>query len=168
MSLFLSKLPEKEFYQSLSKTFPCIDPSSVETLLRLRKLAADLDKGIDQFLQSHSLLSGRFSVLMQLAYAKDPEGLKSITLAELLGVTRGNMTGLLDGLEEAGLVVRVSDSRDRRIAYIQLTKKGRDTVTKVGADYFKRVCKMMSRVSEKEKSSMNKSLEKMNELMAFK
>ena len=39
-------------------------------------------------------------------------------------VTVSNLTGIVDRLEEKGLVVRERDTGDRRIVYVKLTSKG--------------------------------------------
>lgn len=45
-------------------------------------------------------------------------------IAGYLGVTPRNVTGLVDGLEAAGLVERVSDPADRRATIVRITEKG--------------------------------------------
>lgn len=45
-------------------------------------------------------------------------------LAELLDLTTGAVTGVLDRLEEAGLVRRESDTEDRRRVLVVLSEKG--------------------------------------------
>ena len=52
-------------------------------------------------------------------------------LAEALSVTTGNITGLLDKLEKAGLVTRTRSAEDRRVVYVELTAKARQRFRKV-------------------------------------
>ena len=52
-------------------------------------------------------------------------------LAEALSVTTGNVTGLLDKLEAAGLVTRRRSAKDRRVVHIELTAKARQRFRKV-------------------------------------
>ncbi len=52
-------------------------------------------------------------------------------LAEALSVTTGNITGLVDKLEAAGLVTRTRNLQDRRVVNIELTTKARRRFTKV-------------------------------------
>ncbi len=52
-------------------------------------------------------------------------------LAEALSVTTGNITGLLDKLEAAGLVTRKRASEDRRVVHVELTSKARARFKKV-------------------------------------
>ena len=46
-------------------------------------------------------------------------------LAKLLGITRSSVSQMVNKLESKGVVRRVPDSRDKKIAYIELSDKAR-------------------------------------------
>lgn len=52
-------------------------------------------------------------------------------VAEVLGVSRTTVTGLLDRLESEGLLTRTIDPQDRRCFILQLTAKGRDLIAQI-------------------------------------
>jgi DNA-binding MarR family transcriptional regulator len=52
-------------------------------------------------------------------------------LAVALGVTPGDVTSITDRLVGQGLVKRVENTEDRRIVLLQLTDKGRETITRI-------------------------------------
>jgi DNA-binding MarR family transcriptional regulator len=52
-------------------------------------------------------------------------------LAELLDVSLPNVTGLVDRMEERGLVVRGGDPDDRRVVTLASTESGRATVEEI-------------------------------------
>jgi MarR family transcriptional regulator, organic hydroperoxide resistance regulator len=52
-------------------------------------------------------------------------GISSGKLAELLGVTPANVTGIVDRLIEQGLVRRVESTQDRRVAALEATDAGK-------------------------------------------
>ncbi|HEX7589951.1 MAG TPA: MarR family winged helix-turn-helix transcriptional regulator [Demequinaceae bacterium] len=66
------------------------------------------------------------AVQAQLAaqLARSPGGLPSSTLAERLGVTKQAITGLVDRMEYAGLVLRTEHPLDGRCTLVRLTEHG--------------------------------------------
>ncbi len=52
-------------------------------------------------------------------------------LAEMLGVSLSNATGLIDRLEEAGLVERLRDGEDRRVVLVRAAQSGRQALHEV-------------------------------------
>ena len=63
----------------------------------------------------------RFDLMAQLERA--PKGLKMSELSQRMMVTGGNVTGITDGLEKEGLVVREVDAADRRVFRVRLTRR---------------------------------------------
>ena len=66
----------------------------------------------------------QFEVLAELARADDG-GFTFVELSRLLLVTSGNLTGIVDRLEEQRLVQRRPDTKDRRVIRVALTERGR-------------------------------------------
>ncbi len=52
--------------------------------------------------------------------------LSSVELSRKLNVTPSNITGIIDRLEEKGLVQRIKKQNDRRTSLLELTDKGKD------------------------------------------
>ena len=53
------------------------------------------------------------------------------TLSEDMGVTPGNVTAIIDRLVAQGLARRSESAEDRRIVLLELTDKGRETITAI-------------------------------------
>lgn len=58
-------------------------------------------------------------------------------LQKIHGCDASNITGIVDGLEEKGLVTRGEDPKDRRVKVIGLTKKGVGVRDAIYADIIK-------------------------------
>jgi DNA-binding MarR family transcriptional regulator len=71
-----------------------------------------------EVLEPMGLQPAHYGVLVQLA---DRQGLSQQQLADAMGVHRNVMVGLIDQLEERGLVRRERHPRDRRAHQLQLT-----------------------------------------------
>jgi DNA-binding MarR family transcriptional regulator len=70
-------------------------------------------------------------VLMQLV----EEGpLPMRTLAETLDVSQASATGIVDRMEQRGLVERRRDDEDRRVVRVALTDAGRSLIAGIGAE----------------------------------
>lgn len=74
-----------------------------------------------------SLTLPQFEVLAELVRA-DAGGFTFVELSRLLLVTSGNLTGIVDRLEEQRLVERRPDGKDRRVIRVALTDKGRRVI----------------------------------------
>ncbi len=64
----------------------------------------------------------RFDVMAALSRYAD--GLKMSELSDVLRVSNGNVTGIVDRLTEEGFALRIAVQGDRRAALVQLTEKG--------------------------------------------
>ncbi len=94
-----------------------------------------------------------------LAARSQGERLISTEIAKRLGVTRSAISQIVTRLEGQGIIKRVPDDKDRKIAYVELTKNamteyekdmascadfiGR-VVTRFGEEKFERMCDMVS------------------------
>ncbi|WP_426073151.1 MarR family winged helix-turn-helix transcriptional regulator [Janthinobacterium sp. DSP2-3-3] len=105
-----------------------LGPDMPASIVRLRLcfevlgLASAIDGDCATRLGRHGLSEGKFVLLCLLRDV--PEGLSPHTLAERAGVTRGTITGLLDGLERDGFLMRHADQFDRRKLLVRLSPKG--------------------------------------------
>lgn len=153
--------PKYEAIREMARRFPelNIDPLVLEAHLTLLRAGHDLTNVGCAYLSSHDLSSGRFFVLM-LLLKHEPEGLSPAELAERAGVTRATMTGLLDGLEEAGLCERRQHEGDRRMLTVLLTANGRKRLLKLLPEHYRRMSAVMGHLSEDEKRTLVRLLQK--------
>lgn len=84
-------------------------------------------------------------------------------LTERLGIQPGSASEVIAKLEDAGNIVRVPSESDRRTMDIALTEQGRILAETLLAQREKRHEEMFSCLSEEEKNSLLRLLEKINE-----
>ena len=129
--------------------------TSVEVYAFLFRVARELSASSQNYLGRYGLSDGRIAVLMHLRVA--PEySLTPSELAEKMFVTRGTMTGLLDGLEHAGLVERKLHTEDRRMLTIQLSEKGLTLLEELLPEHVRRIKTMVEKanLSEEEQKQL--------------
>lgn len=109
------------------------------------------------------LTGPQWRVLRKLAEA-GPEGLTAGQVCGHLGVTGGNMTGIMDKLEAAGLVRRDPHPEDRRALLLKLTPSGEALYGEIKPAYEARVAEVLSLLTDDEKLEMLESLERLAQL----
>jgi DNA-binding MarR family transcriptional regulator len=100
---------------------------SVRVWFRLIRLEARMQAAVGERLRAIGVSIPQCDVLTTLT---EQEGISQQELATRLYVTKGNISGLIDRLEEAGLVERRSTALDRRQHAIYLTGAGRQMAEK--------------------------------------
>jgi DNA-binding MarR family transcriptional regulator len=163
MPLLLPKnLPRYECLLEAAKAFPDLDPSACEAFLHLLRAGDVAFQMGEDYFAGHNMTPGRFSVLMLLLQkTKDcPQPSTPAELAELCGVTRATMTGLVDTLERDGLVRREADTHDRRMMTVHLTPKGHAQMAAILPGHFKRIAAVMQPLSAQERRTLTDLLGK--------
>ena len=115
----------KQKYTALIRKSQREGSSSVPQLqlcFQILSVAADIDSDCASRLSQYNLSEGRF-VLLFLLHDHN-KGLSPHELADLAGVTRATISGLLDGLEKSGLVLRHKGEQDKRSITVRLTAEG--------------------------------------------
>lgn len=97
----------------------------------LLELVVTLDGDMDRRLAADGLTPSRAAVLWRVR--REGPATQRV-LAEALGVSARNVTGLVDGLEAAGLVSREPHPSDRRATLVTLTPDGTGIVEKLEAE----------------------------------
>jgi DNA-binding MarR family transcriptional regulator len=84
-------------------------------------------------------------------------------IADALGYDKGQLVGLLDELEDAGLVSRQRDQADRRRQIVQMTPAGRKALDKLRRVAARVEDEFLSALSEKEREQFHALLLKLAE-----
>ncbi|MFC7332934.1 MarR family winged helix-turn-helix transcriptional regulator [Rhodocista pekingensis] len=121
-------------------------------------LAAAIDRDCAVRLGAHDLSEGKFVLLFLLQAAED--GLSPHELAGQAGVTRGTVTGLLDGLERSGLVQREANDVDRRKLTVRLTPDGAALARRLTDEHGRWIGSLFSDLSAAERDTLRHLLGK--------
>jgi len=99
------------------------DAAAIDVCLTLCRFSDEVSSSFEAFYAFHGLSRARGHLLLQLLDA--PGGLTPAQLADRLGATPANMTGLLRSLHGEGWIRRERIAGDRRSQRIRLTGAGR-------------------------------------------
>lgn len=163
--LFIRDLPRYECLQEASLRYPSLDPSACEAYLHLLRTSDAVSEAGMEHLGRHQISEGRFNILMLLN--REPgEPSSPAVLAEMTGVSRASMSGVLDTLERDGLVTRTSDPEDRRGILVLLTPAGRALIDEVCPGYFTRVAEIIQPLDPAERKQLVALLKKIQQGVA--
>ncbi|HEY2809574.1 MAG TPA: MarR family transcriptional regulator [Steroidobacteraceae bacterium] len=133
---------------------------SVRLWLRLLACTNRIEGVVRQRLQADFQTTlPRFDLLAQLERAR--QGLRMSELSQRLMVTGGNVTGITDGLEKEGLVVRESDPSDRRAFKVKLTAEGQRQFARMAAEHEQWIIGLFEQMSTKDKNQLVELLGKL-------
>jgi len=156
--LLLKELPNSNSLEQFLTRYPEADIQAILDFAIMLRAASDISDALDKLLAKHTLLQGRWWVLVLLL--RQPDQTSSPTaLAEKTGVTKATMTGFIDGLEREGLITRLLDNEDRRKFLIRLTEVGQQKLDQVMPDYYSKVSALMTMLTPEQRSVMIKSLQ---------
>ncbi len=154
----LKELPHYDVLLQESQQYPELNPSACLAWMHLLKTGDELLALNDQFLSSQGVRPGRFNLLMIAGHCAEPPS--PAELAECTGVTRATVSGLLDGMERDGLVVREAVPADRRQIRIQLTREGRQLLDRIRPAYCRWFSELVDSLTEAERQLLIALLEK--------
>lgn len=139
------------------------DPASKERLrlwLRFLKASRAIESQIrDNLRREFASTLPRFDVMAALSRYSD--GLKMSQLSEVLRVSNGNVTGIVDRLVEDGFLVRVAVPNDRRAWQVRLTERGEKEFAAQAAAHESWINEMLGEFGAQDAANIGNRLEQL-------
>lgn len=135
---------------------------ALDAYIKLVRAVDSINSKIRLFLSKSKLSESQFLILDALYHLGD---LAQKDLAKKSLKSGGNITMVVDNLEEKGLIKRKRGESDRRIFYVHLTKTGEKLIRNVLPDFVNMLSKEMkslNAVEQKELQRLCKKLGVMN------
>jgi DNA-binding MarR family transcriptional regulator len=139
-----------------------------------QELAFELQNVVGQLKRSNTLkhdcsnLKGAEKHVLFLIYElKSGQPITISEIANKIGVTLAAVTHQINTLEKQDLVKRLSDSGDRRVVLIELTKKGREQVVALKKEFAKKTQILAEFLGEKDTKELIRLVKKMSEFRGF-
>jgi MarR family 2-MHQ and catechol resistance regulon transcriptional repressor len=115
-------------HEPAPRTWPSDQERALRLWIALARCYATYSKAVACKVQEYGLTTPQFGIIEALHHL-GPLSLGE--LADKLLVTGGNVTYVMDRLEEMGMVVRERGPTDRRVVRAKLTEKGRACIADV-------------------------------------
>jgi DNA-binding MarR family transcriptional regulator len=158
----MNDLPRYSCLFEAAKTQGDVEPGACELFLNLLRTGEAVSSVEQRYLATHGISPGRFAVMLLLGI-EEAIVRKPSELAEMTGVTRATMTGLLDTLERDGYVQRTLDREDRRSMRVESTAKCREALQRVLPGYFRLVSAISATFTEEEREEFGRLTRKLQD-----
>jgi len=112
-----------------------------------------------RYMAEYGLSKSTLNILMVLRHGS-PDGMQLHDLGELLLVSKANITGLIDHLEEKGLVKRVVGTHDRRARFARITRKGEALLEGFVPVHYENIRCLLDDLTNDDKQTLVKLLKK--------
>ena len=129
------------------------DPLALELLISIFRTAGMLHGSQEAMLRNYNLTIQAWRTLGILFFNQDHAAPLHI-ISQMLGVTRPHVTGVIDTLEQDGLVERIAHPADRRVTLAHLTEKGAERMIEVSPHYNVLIADLFSPFSEEEREQL--------------
>jgi len=125
--------------------------------LRLARVYEKLERRAQAYLRCHNLSLAQFDVLAQVGIR---EGCTQQELAEALLVTKGNVTQLLDRMEEAGWLTRRQEGRTKRVSLTPAGRGLRERVVPAQERFMARQLASLSPAEQRQLAALLRALDR--------
>ena len=128
-----------------------------DTAVAIKSLWHKMAHGFDADPETHGVRRQQHWVLIALS-----EGPRRMTdLAQCAQTSQASLTGIVDRLEEAGLVVRMRSAHDRRVVEVAVTPSGEEALASAMTSIAQRLETVIAPLDEAERREFVRMLNKM-------
>jgi DNA-binding MarR family transcriptional regulator len=157
-------MPRSVLAQEIKKRQP-FDSAAEEAYLNLLRTHAVLSGQSEQLFKKHGISPPKYNILRILRGASRTgecakHGLPSLEIADRLITRVPDITRLVDGLENEGLVNRTRCTEDRRVVYVGITSKGLSLLDQLDKPIADLQRTLLSHLTQEELRDLNRLLVK--------
>lgn len=131
---------------------------ALDTYIKLVRCTDSINSVINLFLSKVNLSESQFFILDALFHLGD---LAQKDLAKKLLKSGGNITMVVDNLEEKGFVKRLRGKTDRRLFYVHLTESGKKLIKNVLPDFVKMLTKEIKIITSSDQIELQRLCKKL-------
>ena len=144
--------------QGESKEKPRSDSPEQQAVLNVLCTSVQFSNQFDRLFREHGLTHFQYNLLQILQREGKP--MSNQEIAHWMGQSQAAMTGILNRLEERGLITRKRSPDDARIMYSEPTKATREVLMGVDVPVRELYKQLIGRLNQEELKVLNRLLEK--------
>jgi DNA-binding MarR family transcriptional regulator len=133
-----------------------------EVVFQIRKLMQAGERYTKALNKKFNVSAPQVATLLTLF---DEGPLSPSMIARHIMVNSSTVTGIIDRLEQKGLVFRLRNSPDRRIVTVELTESGKKLAQNAPPPIQQKIVEGLSQLSEQEMNSIVQSLTRLTEMV---
>lgn len=114
------------------------------------------------------LKGAEMHMLFFISELKNGKPVTTSEIANKIGVTLSAVTHSVNSLEKEGLIKRLQDDGDRRIIFIELSKKGIAEVSKLKKEFSKKIQTLTEFLGDADAKNLIRIIKKMSGFQGFK
>lgn len=137
-------------------------PYEEEILQSLRRISRALDISSRQLQAGYEVTTPQLLCLLTLV---EPGRHTATSLSKRIHLSPSTLVGIIDRLEQKGLIERERDTSDRRVIYLSATAKGKRLAVSVPGPLQKNLASGLRRLSRKQRASIADALRTIVSLM---
>lgn len=131
---------------------------ALNAFIRFTRAFDTINQEIHESFRSFDLTSGQFGVLESL-YHLGP--MHQGTLGDKLLQSKGNISTIINNLEDRGLVERRRDEDDRRYVTVHLTEKGEALISEMFPQHVQKIVRLMEVLDAEEVEELGRLCKKL-------
>ena len=155
-------MPKKRITNSRGQSPDINDSRTKDIIFFIRRLMQGAEIYNKELNRRYSISSAQLNCLLAL-FENGP--LPPSQVAKYMMVKSSTVTGVVDRLEQKGLVERVRNSPDRRVITIQLTKAGKNLTANAPPPIQRKIVTGLRNLSQKEIESIALALSKLSDML---
>lgn len=139
-----------------------------------KDLAFELQNVIGHLRKEHALKRGHLKlkgaekhILFIICGLKDRKPATISEIANKIGITLAAVTHQINAMEEQGLVKRLPCHDDRRVVFVELTKKGCAQVAELKKEFARKTQILVEFLGEKDTKDLIRLVKKLSEFRGF-
>ena len=103
-----------------------------------------------------TIISKRESCILNFIVFFEEQGVQATTsnLTSIIGITKSATSQVLNKLEDEGYIIRSISREDRRVVFVNLTKKGREYLKYEEENFLNNIDEVLNQMNEEEITSL--------------